>query len=277
MTTPQEDQAGVSNRFQGTLLHSFPVPLPANYLLGIDAQKIDHETHNRPSYLHGIHRPRGWWYYYVYAALVKVPVGIWLLGGVVITSRWWHRDQRWIKWRDELVLLAPTSLVLLVVSSQTRFTDHFRYVLPVFPFLFIWVGQAANVAVAGHRYVRVTVAFLASWLVASCLFVFPHTLSCFNEFAGGPGHGAAHLLGSNLDWGQDLLYLKRWRDQHPEAEPLYVAYWGAIDPRAVGIEYQIPPPVPTVGWHAVSLNILKGCPWRIQMGDRTTDNVLGHR
>lgn len=49
------------------------------------------------------------------------------------------------------------------------------------------------------------------WLAASSLSIYPHSLSYFNESVGGPLNGPHHLLGSNVDWGQDLLYLEEWR------------------------------------------------------------------
>ena len=99
--------------------------------------------------------------------------------------------------------------------------------------------------------------------------VYPHSLSYFNELAGDPTGGHAHLIHSNIDWGQDLLYLKRWLDGHPEARPLYVAYCGTVDPHYLGIDYQLPPvadpgaAVPHLepGWYAVSVNFLRGSPF----------------
>ena len=41
----------------------------------------------------------------------------------------------------------------------------------------------------------------------------------------GPRNGPRHLLDSNIDWGQDLFYLKDWLDEsHPEAKLDRVAY-----------------------------------------------------
>ena len=40
---------------------------------------------------------------------------------------------------------------------------------------------------------------------ASTLRAYPHQLAYFNEITGGPYNGYKHLLGSNFDWGQDLL------------------------------------------------------------------------
>jgi len=62
---------------------------------------------------------------------------------------------------------------------------------------------------------------------------------------------------SNTDWGQDLLYLKRWLDDHPEAKPLSLALWmPLIDPALAGIDHVGPPPrdAPRPGWHAISVN-----------------------
>lgn len=38
----------------------------------------------------------------------------------------------------------------------------------------------------------------------------PHQLAYFNEASGGPQNGYRHLLGSNLDWGQDALIVQRF-------------------------------------------------------------------
>ncbi len=45
------------------------------------------------------------------------------------------------------------------------------------------------------------------WFLASSLWIYPHSLSYFNESIGGPLNGPEHLLGSSVDWGQDLKYI----------------------------------------------------------------------
>jgi hypothetical protein len=115
--------------------------------------------------------------------------------------------------------------------------------------------------------------------VLSSLTAYPHSLSYFNEMAGGPKNGHYHLLSSNIDFGQDLLNLKRWYDLHPEARPFGFAYWDmeSVDPRIAGIEYFVPPsgpapgmPIseasakdlgPKPGWFAVNVNLLHADTW----------------
>jgi hypothetical protein len=170
-------------------------------------------------------------------------------------------------------------VVFVLVSSQTGFTHHLRYALPAFPFVFVWISKVAQPWVLKVRIVSAAVSLLVMWLVFSSLRAYPHSLSYFNEFAGGPERGHEHLHGSNMDWGQDLLYLKCWLDQHPEARPLRLAYYGFADPALAGIEYSLPPQWPDPeatrpgwdwgpqpGWYAVSTNYLIGHRFRLHDG-----------
>lgn len=115
--------------------------------------------------------------------------------------------------------------------------------------------------------------------VASSMSQYPHALSYFNEVAGGPWNGPAHLVNSNVDWGQDLYYLKQWLEDHPEAAAdLKLAYFGMIDPRTAGIEFSLPARTsvlkqesvhgvrqtcPTPGYYAVSVNLLHGMSFEV--------------
>ena len=134
------------NRFTGTWLGSLPVPLPANYLSGIDVQRYDFEN-KKWSFLRGERKVGGWWYYYLYGVLVKTPVGTLLLFGISVAlaaCRFCWRDRS--RWVAEMLILAPGITVLVLVSSQTGFNRYFRYVLPGHPFFFIWISQVANYA-----------------------------------------------------------------------------------------------------------------------------------
>ncbi len=153
------------NRFSNTWLGHLPVPLPKNYLLGIDLQQKDFEHYGRPSYLRGEWRDTGWWYYYLYAALIKVPLGLWMLAllALVMTlvktthsefpvaslaaakdSSIPHSAIRIPHWKDSFILLTPAVVIFTVASMKCGFSEHFRYVLPCFPFVFIWIGRVAS-------------------------------------------------------------------------------------------------------------------------------------
>ena len=257
------------NRFANIWLGALPVPVPANYLRGLDVQRYDFEV-GKWSYLRGEQKMGGWWYYYLYAMAVKMPVGtLFLIALATVLSvasmiRAMRKptdvalgcasrlnDDLRSSILDIVTLVAPALIVLVVVSSQTGFNRYLRYVLPAFPFLFVWASQVARFItvqctpgrapirrelVPRARLTRAVVVVCLVATIASSLAVFPHSLSYFNELAGGPENGPAHLLDANVDWGQDLLELKRWHDAHPEARPFHVAYFGRVSPKAAGIE-----------------------------------------
>jgi hypothetical protein len=120
------------------------------------------------------------------------------------------------------------------------------------------------------------VATFGSWLIVSSLSIYPHSLSYFNELVGGPLNGAMHVLGSNIDWGQDLRYLKWWCERNNVSKP-HVAYHGNYHPTDVGFEFSELSPISSisasdalrVGVSAVSVNYLGGfssAPWKTNDG-----------
>ena len=197
--------------------------------------------------------------------------------GVTIFGRGYNAP-----WRDEMVVLAPGLVILIFVSSQTGFSVHSRYIIPALPFFFIWISKVARVfemrpLTQKRKALAAMVVVALTWSVGSSLWAYPHSLSYFNELAGRPKGGGEHLLDSNIDWGQDLLYLKNWLDEHPDVKLDGLAYFGLCPATLAGIpETPHPPPGPPSddftakdgratdhlgpkpGWYAVSVNYLYG-------------------
>jgi len=245
------------NRFTGTPMAMIPVPFPRQYVQGIDRQKYHFERPDQ-SYLRGEWRERGWWHYYVYAALIKEPLGYWALGALALVLSIRFPSFR-VRWREEFLLLMPLILITLFVSSQRGFNRHLRYILPVFPFAFILTSRVAICAYSRARRLRFATLACTTWALVSSLSVFPHSLGYFNELGGGPMNGHYHLLSSNTDWGQDLHYLKSWVDAHPEATPLHLKWHTrVVDVGLVGLAPLEIPGWPQPGWYAISVNSLHG-------------------
>jgi hypothetical protein len=209
----------------------------------------------------------------LYGLSIKVPLGTWVLIFLAAIMPFMKIAPS-PAWRDELVLLLPVGVILTLVSSQTGFNHHLRYVLPVFPFVFVWVSKIALLfSSTGWKLMALALGAL-TWSITSSLLVYPHSLSYFNELVGGPKGGPNHMTDSNIDWGQDLLFLRRWYDGHPEARPFGLAYFGNLDPRLAGLDFALPPRLPVSGdaestrnkvsfgprpgWYAVSVTILRG-------------------
>jgi hypothetical protein len=178
---------GGANRFAGTILGKLPVPLPKDMVQGIDLQKYDFER-CLPSYLRGEWSDRGWWYYYLYALLIKTPLGTLGLLLLAVYCTFFIKECN-TSWRDEMVIILPGITLLAFVSSQTGFSVHSRYVIPALPFFFIWISKVGR-AISWKRPVFSTVTtVLLLWSVGSSLWVYPHSISYFNEPVGGPRGG----------------------------------------------------------------------------------------
>lgn len=263
-------------RFADSMFAEIPVPFPKNYISGIDLQKFDFER-KKWSYLRGEWRLGGWWYYYLYALGIKTPVGTLGLAALAlflsIARHGYSADEV-----TEAILLGSASTFVLLVSAATGFNHHLRYVLPAAGFAFVWMSKVArSIGERSPRYFAVAASLLLCSVVSS-LSIYPHSLSYFNEFVGGPANGHKYLGGSvydsNIDWGQDLLYLQHWLCGHPDAKPLRIAFNGPCDPQLIGVEPVVAPPDgpnyvdssrerpaqtigPLPGWFAVSVNAIR--------------------
>lgn len=229
-----------ANRFQGTALAGLPVPLPKQYVIGMDIQKHDLETSDKPSYLRGTWRQGGWWWYYVYGIWTKVPHGTQILLGLAAAVTAFSGLRRF---QDELVLLTPGICLLVLVSCNTTFNHHFRYVLPCLGFLIVLAGKAGSLWLSEHQCVprpglfRVGAAAATAFAVFSVATCYPGCHSYFNEAAGGPSNGHAHLQHSCIDWGQDLFSTVEAAEEvlrsRPEAQQVSVLYQGLYSPASL--------------------------------------------
>ena len=240
------------------LLGQLPLPFPEAYLVGLDAQKQVMESQH-PVYLDGAWSVTGFRFYFVWALLYKLP-HIWqaaclwgIIGGGL---RWGDRS-----FRIQLGYILIPAVVLFFTASLSGMQLGVRYILPVFPFLCLLAGSSFAVA-AGmslgqwQQRFMVAVVLLAPW----SLRYQPEHLAYFNELAGGPVGGAAHLLDSNLDWGQDLLELKHYVEKQPDRR-WCIAYFGSVPPGELGLKYDLPPSrQPQPGAYAVSVNYIQGRP-----------------
>jgi len=314
------------NRFRGTFLDRLPSPLPEHYLVGFDEQKVESEgiperlirafrlyeakdlagarreamssdraNAGYPVYLNGQLRQTGWWYYYLAALAYKVPEGTWLIlvASIVLTAAGRRSREAWA---DEVALWTVPAVALFAMSALTDINLGLRYVLSIFPYLFIQAGKVVPwVASLGgrRRYFEGTaVVGCVAATVASSLLIHPHYLAYFNTVSGGPDRVPPRLIDSNLDWGQDLVSLREWCRANIPSERIGLAYFGQINPnlfavRGEGFNWFLPPikagrydPMPrnqgappppvvgpvkhlTPGYYAVSATLLYGLHWRL--------------
>jgi len=246
-------------------LHALPMPVPADYLLGIDQQMQTMESPH-PVFLDGVWQVRGFPDYFAKALLYKLSHGFQLLiaAGLFIAWRTRHQAKPW----QGVAVWAPV-LILFVLASLSDLQLGLRYILPIIPACALLAGRGTELLAAFAPSARMFLQVVLLVALLSPLRFHPHHLAYFNEFAGGPVGGRYHLLDSNLDWGQDLLLARDFLKAHADENPRFV-YFGMVDPRREGIAVPLPPSrYPEPGLYLVSVNFVMGRPHVVWQPDGT--------
>jgi len=207
-----------------------------------------------PKYLMGQFSTEGWWYYFLVAVAIKTPIPTLLL---ILLALW-----RWLRRPTglfpEAFLLLP-ALAFFILISALADPLGVRYLLPIYPLLFIFISRTAPLF--RQKWAGIAAGLiLASWYLSTPIRIHPDYLAYFNEFVGGPKHGIAYLDDSNIDWGQNLKRLKRYLDAQ-RFEGVRLHYWGTGRPEYYGIHaMQIPfadlGRTPEPGIYIISANAL---------------------
>jgi hypothetical protein len=172
----------------------------------------------------------GFWLYFPIAIAVKTPLPTLLL---LVASLILLLDKG-SRVAGRRFILLPI-LVFLSLAVFSRMNIGLRHILPIYPFLFVWLGGSVAMLWASRSSAkRCGVLLLGLWLAWTTLGSYPDYLAYFNETVGARDRYRI-LVDSNLDWGQDLKSLKPWMDEH-KVENIQLAYFGTADPAYYGID-----------------------------------------
>lgn len=192
------------------------IPVPAPSMLHGIFILLRHNLGGHVSYLLGRYSDTGWWYYFPVVLAVKTPAGILLafalsLAAAAIALRKRSLRCRPIEWH---VLTIPP-LFYFAMALRSHIDIGIRHMLPILPFVFVWIAAVLFVPRSGQprRLVAAAALCLALTTVESAA-AFPRYLAFFNFPSGGPSHGWKYVVDSNLDWGQDLKRLQTYVAQH---------------------------------------------------------------
>jgi 4-amino-4-deoxy-L-arabinose transferase-like glycosyltransferase len=219
-----------SSGFQPPMKH----PWKAGFGKMLAHQELGHE-----SYLLGDLSHHGKWQYFPVAFAVKTPLAVLLLCLLCIPFAYRHVRKLRVEWIALLLVLLTYWALLLRAGVNIGS----RHMLPLYPFLFA-ICAAVMTKLAPRRYGRAT-----PWMIAICClglavesaWSFPHDIAFFNAAAGGRDNGYHYLVDSNLDWGQDLKYARRWFDER-RTRSVCFNYFGGADVLYYGFpEWSIAP------------------------------------
>jgi Dolichyl-phosphate-mannose-protein mannosyltransferase len=147
-------------------------------------------------YLLGHFNSHGWWYYFPLAFAVKATLPVLILLVLALAGAVRGFIDRW----GEMILLVAVA-VFTIAATAGAGQIGVRYIMPVFPLLYIWISRTASDFMKAKWRLAV-LGVLLSWHVWSSVSIFPNYIPYFNELAGGPTGGPAILDDSNIDWGQ---------------------------------------------------------------------------
>lgn len=180
---------------------------------------------------------RGWKesLYYPVGMLIKTPIpilGLW-------TMTLWLVFRERIDKRHLFLFTPVIGFVAFVLLTHNHF--GVRYLLPILPFLAVWVGVVySRLSKQSDKYVFLT---LLVWAVAESVLTHPNHLAYFNELIGGSKQGYKWMDASNQDWGQDISTLGRYvenyrRKRNDAPVSVLLGYSGVNNPEAWGFSYQ---------------------------------------
>ena len=203
--------------------------LPEAYLYGFaDVLMVGRDPW--PSFLFGKIYPEGHWFYFPATLLIKFTLGFLGLVAVAVGALATRR----VGIHRELLFIALPAAIFFAVGVKWGLNVGMRHILPVIPFLIIFVSAVTwRLATARPRWAYV-VAALTVLHVASSLRAFPNYLAYSNEAFGGPSRTYRVLSDTNTDWGQGLIQAKRYLEEHRISD-CWLAYFGSADPDYYGI------------------------------------------
>jgi 4-amino-4-deoxy-L-arabinose transferase-like glycosyltransferase len=232
-----------------------PLPLPYDYIAGFDMQKAEADG-GYWQFLMGETSAEGWRHYYPLAFALKEPLSLLALIALALALR---GAGMLPKSRGAVLLLITMAVYLAAFALGTNINIGLRYMLPLFPLIFVLVSATAAVN-RGRAFVPPFVACLAALYVAASGVSYPRYLSFFNYAASTPD-GREHLADSNLDWGQDLVRLREYMDERGVDE-IKLAYFGPVDPKVYGVKFSLLGSALMPGERAVvSKNLYHGMPY----------------
>ncbi len=189
-------------------------------------------------YLLGEYSNHGWWYYFILAFIIKTPIIllIFIFCSVLIKSKetlaYFLRkpmDTNIVQRnKDEIFLLFP-SLFLIIYFMFHPTPSGIRYILPIFPFLFVFTSRIINSRIFSNRKIAIATIMLVFIYVFGAFLIFPDYINYYNILVGGSSNGYKYLQGYDTDAGQDIKQLSKYVMQNNISD-IKLAYYGTSDP-----------------------------------------------
>ena len=208
---------------------NYSVIVPAGEFIQGFREVMRHNRHGQPAYLLGQVSSSGRWKaYYPVAILLKWPLVVLVLTvfGVALLM------MRRVAANSDVWLMLSFPALYFPLALWARFNLGERHVLPLYPFALV-ATAAVWQNLSRSRAGKLLLLVLLGLNAIDVLRFAPGYLSYFTPFVR-PSQTYRLLTDSNLDWGQGLLAVRQYEQQHPN-ERIRLAYFGSVDPTLYGV------------------------------------------
>jgi hypothetical protein len=220
VSTPLKEYTFKSELFNSLRsgLPNIQIPLPRVFMETLDIGKYFNDTGGGHGHIYLLGRLSqfGWWYYYFVVLMLKLPIAFILLLALSALMSIKHIPKYLTK---EFYLLCPIAIVLIFFSFFSTAQLGIRYILTIFPFMFVFAGKVVSVdqKIKPKPYKYALFCILV-WYIFSSLSYYPHYLSYFNELIGDRKNMYKYLADSNVDWGGNSYYLKKYIEKNKDLD-----------------------------------------------------------
>lgn len=231
------EEIGKAPYFSDSLLYFYDnVPIPAPIYVGMVGNIFYLSLQEKEGFVFGKITHDVVWYFSLLAFILKTHLSLLLMLFLVFILR------RKLPKKDiltNLTLILPIIFILLIFSNTSKLAG-INHLLGIYPFLFVLTSNLINIRIERKNIFNAAAFVLLFSYLISALFTAPYYLSYVSVIGGGPSKAYKIIVGSNLDQGQDLLELKEYMAKN-RIDKIKLSYWGSVDPKDYGINYEYLP------------------------------------
>ncbi len=205
-------QGLAKNRITNKVMKVFP----GIYLTGVDYQLFESQREYFWQFFWGQRVSWGFWYFFPLSFLIKVPIPFLIF---LCLTLFFALKKKLKIGAFEFYLLFASLFFFIYFSFFNKLIIGFRYILMIFPLLFVLTSPLANLKFSNKKvnnFYWFLLGSLITWYVLGTLKIHPHYLAYVNEFVGGPKNAYKYYADSNLDWGQNWTLLARFKEKNKE-------------------------------------------------------------
>ncbi len=207
-------------------LENIPLLLPYPYLKTfVGSIKFSRSPAASGGFMNGKLYPEGRnFFYYPQNFLIRTPVPFLILLALSLIFFKKLNNQN-----NLFLLIVP--LFVLIYFSIGRSWSGIRYLMPIYPFLFVFVSKITKI----KKLTPIIIGLMILFIISS-LSVFPHYATYFNWAVGGPSQGYRYFTDGSFDMGQDLKLLGDYTNEN-NIPNIKLAYFGEANPNYYNIPH----------------------------------------